>query len=203
MTALTDFIIHFLTAHGGLVTYILVAAILFAESGLLVGFFLPGDSLLIALGLLAPTAHFSLLWLVVAAATGAIVGDSTGYLIGHTLGHSLVSRPDTWYFKKKYVEEAHEYFRRYGPSTLIIARFTPIIRTFVPTVAGISEMEYLKFLLYNVIGGLLWAVTIILGGAYLALHVPTIGQHVALIEGGILVVSVGIGLNHLHGLIKK
>ena len=203
MNALTDLIIHFLTAHGGIVTYVLVAIILFSESGLLIGFFLPGDSLLIALGLLAPSAHFSLPWLVFSAALGAILGDSVGYAIGKSLGHTLLQRPDTWYFKKKYIEEAHAYFQRYGSSTLIIARFTPIIRTFVPTVAGMSEMDYRSFLTYNVIGGVLWAVTIILGGAYLAVHVPVVGQHVTLIEIAVLVVSVGVGLNHLRTLFKK
>ena len=203
MNALTNLIIQFLTGHGGIVTYILVALILFAESGLLIGFFLPGDSLLIALGLLAPSAHFSLLWLIVAAATGAIIGDSTGYLIGKTVGHKLIDRPDTWYFKRAYAKQASEYFQRYGPSTLIIARFTPVVRTFVPTVAGVSTMEYPKFFLFNMVGGVLWAVSIILGGAYLATHVPAIGKNVSLIEGGILVASLVVAANHLRGMVKK
>ncbi|MGW7594287.1 DedA family protein, partial [Streptomyces rubiginosohelvolus] len=135
-----------------------VLAIVFAESGLLIGFFLPGDSLLFTTGLLVTTNVIKQdLWLVcVAVAVAAILGDQAGYLFGRKVGPSLFRRPDSKLFKQENVEKAHEFFEKHGPKSLILARFVPIVRTFTPIIAGVSRMNYRSFIIFNVIGGVLW-----------------------------------------------
>ena len=149
-------------------------AIVFAESGLLVGFFLPGDALLFTAGFFASSPesipeelHLSLLPLVVGVVACAIVGDQVGYLFGRRVGAPLFNRPDSRFFKQQNVEKAHAYFERYGPRTIVLARFVPIVRTFAPIVAGVSNMEYRTFVRWNVIGGVLWGVGVTLLGYFL------------------------------------
>lgn len=203
MDSLNQSLISFLTLHnsgtGILIAYAVIFLILFAESGLLIAFFLPGDSLLIALGVLAPSTHLSLPVMVIVAATAAILGNSTGYAIGHWAGPELLQGKSTKLLKP-YVVRTHEYFERYGKSTLIIARFTPVLRTFVPTIAGISQMNYPAFLLFNAIGSIIWAVTIIVGGFLLAKYVPSVTAHITLIEALILLASITVAVNHLMSM---
>ncbi|SED29667.1 membrane-associated protein [Streptomyces sp. 2131.1] len=146
-----------------------VLVIVFAESGLLIGFFLPGDSLLFTTGLLVTTDKLHTpLWLVcVLVALAAIIGDQVGYLFGRKVGPSLFSRPDSRLFKQENVEKAHEFFEKHGPKSLILARFVPIVRTFTPIIAGVSRMNYRSFIVFNVIGGVLWGVGVTLLGAAL------------------------------------
>lgn len=146
-----------------------VLVIVFAESGLLIGFFLPGDSLLFTTGLLVTTGKLDApLWLAcVLVALAAIIGDQVGYLFGRKVGPSLFNRPDSRLFKQENVEKAHEFFEKYGPKSLILARFVPIVRTFTPIVAGVSRMNYRSFITYNVIGGVLWGAGVTLLGAAL------------------------------------
>jgi membrane-associated protein len=203
MQALNAIIVAYLSGHGVIVAYLAVFAILFAETGLLIGFFLPGDSLLIAVGLLASKTHLSLPVLVIVAATGAILGNTAGYAIGKRFGPAVFNGRNSRFFKKEWVDEAHEYFNRYGKSTLIITRFTPVIRTFIPTIAGVSKMEYGTFFLYNVIGAIAWAAVIILGGNFLSIHFPAISNHITLIELLIIVASLVVGFNHLRTLGKN
>ena len=145
--------------------YLATFLIVFAESGLLIGFFLPGDSLLFTLGLLAAQDHFSITTLIIITALGAIAGDSFGYYLGQRFGPRIFNRENSTLFNHKYVDEAHLFYQRYGRMAVILARFTPIIRTFVPTFAGVAEMNYPLFLGYNVIGGISWSL-ILLGGSY-------------------------------------
>ncbi|MFG2225997.1 DedA family protein [Streptomyces sp. NPDC048644] len=146
-----------------------VLVIVFAESGLLIGFFLPGDSLLFTTGLLVTTNKIDLpLWAVCALVVlAAVLGDQAGYLFGRKVGPSLFKRPDSRLFKQENVEKAHDFFEKYGPKSLILARFVPIVRTFTPIIAGVSRMNYRSFLVFNVIGGTLWGAGVTLLGAAL------------------------------------
>ncbi len=149
------------------VGYIGLIFIVFAETGLLFGFFLPGDSLLVTAGLLASFGHLSVERLLVSLSLAAIIGDAVGFYIGHKLGILLFSKKDSFFFRKKHLEAAQNFYLRHGGKTIIFARFIPIIRTFAPTVAGAARMNYFKFTLFNVFGGLLWVITTVLAGFYL------------------------------------
>jgi membrane-associated protein len=161
-------------------------AIVFAESGLLVGFFLPGDALLFTAGFFAsePSSipdelHLSLVPLIVGIVVAAIAGDQVGYLFGRRVGPALFRRPDSRFFKQQNVDKAREYFDRYGPRTIVLARFVPIVRTFAPIVAGVSGMDYRTFVRWNVIGGLLWGVGVTLLGYWLG-QIDVIAENIEL-----------------------
>ncbi|WP_405624662.1 MULTISPECIES: DedA family protein [unclassified Streptomyces] len=143
--------------------------IVFAESGLLIGFFLPGDSLLFTTGLLITTDQLNFpLWAAIALiCVAAILGDQAGYMFGRKVGPSLFNRPDSRLFKQENVAKAHEFFEKYGPKSLVLARFVPIVRTFTPIIAGVSGMKYRSFLTFNVIGGVLWGAGVTLLGSWL------------------------------------
>ncbi|MEV6614888.1 VTT domain-containing protein [Streptomyces sp. NPDC051051] len=143
--------------------------IVFAESGLLIGFFLPGDSLLFTAGLLITSNQLDFpLWAAIALiCVAAILGDQAGYMFGKKVGPSLFTRPDSRLFKQENVTKAHEFFEKYGPKSLVLARFVPIVRTFTPIIAGVSGMRYRSFLIFNVIGGVLWGAGVTLLGSWL------------------------------------
>lgn len=151
--------------------FLVLAAIVFAESGLLVGFFLPGDSLLFIAGFLATEAggnHLNPIGLVMlVAASMAIVGDQVGYLIGNKLGPTIFNRPKSRLFDPQHVIKAQDFFKKYGARTVILARFVPVVRTFAPVVAGVGDMHYRTFVRYNIIGGLVWGAGIPLLGFFL------------------------------------
>ena len=172
------------------VSYAGIFAILFAESGLLIGLFLPGDSLLITAGLLCAQGSLSVWGVIVAAVLGAVLGDTAGFWIGRRLGPAVFRRPESRFFKPAYVERARSYFERYGVRTLVIARFVPVVRTFVPTMAGVGAMHYPRFFLYNVVGGVLWGVSIPLAGFYLGRLIPNLDRYILLIVGLVLVLSL-------------
>jgi membrane-associated protein len=150
--------------------------IVFAESGLLVGFFLPGDSLLFTAGLLTARGVLNLPVIMIGASLAAIAGDQVGYLIGKRAGPALFKRPDSRLFQQKNVERAHAYFEKNGPKTIILARFLPVIRTFTPVVAGVGRMEYRRFVTFNVIGGVLWGAGVTLLGRILGDTIPDIDK---------------------------
>ena len=164
-------------------------AIVFAESGLLVGFFLPGDSLLFTAGLLASEGTLNFPLILVGCAVAAIVGDQVGFLIGRRAGPALFRRPDSRFFHKKNAERAKEYFEKNGPKTIILARFIPVIRTFAPVVAGVGQMNYRKFVTYNVMGGLLWGCGVTTAGYILGESIPDIDRWLLPIIGVIVAVS--------------
>lgn len=168
-----------------------VLAIVFAESGLLIGFFLPGDSLLFTTGLLVTTDVIKQeLWLVcVAVAVAAIVGDQVGYLFGRKVGPSLFRRPDSKLFKQENVEKAHEFFEKHGPKSLILARFVPIVRTFTPIIAGVSRMNYRSFIIFNIIGGVLWGTGVTLLGSALG-KIDFVHEHIELMLIAIVLLSI-------------
>jgi membrane-associated protein len=142
-------------------------AVVFAESGLLFGFFLPGDSLLFTAGLFAAHGKLNLLVILVGCFVAAVAGDQVGYVFGNRVGPSLFRRPDSRFFKQEYVEKAQGYFDKYGSKTIVLARFVPIVRTFAPIVAGVGSMPYRTFLTFNVLGGAMWAVGVTLLGYFL------------------------------------
>lgn len=143
--------------------------IVFAESGLLIGFFLPGDSLLFTAGLLITSEQLDFpLWAAIALiCVAAILGDQAGYMFGKKVGPSLFTRPDSRLFKQENVVKAHEFFEKYGPKSLVLARFVPVVRTFTPIIAGVSGMRYRSFLTFNVLGGILWGAGVTLLGSWL------------------------------------
>ncbi|MCX4512384.1 VTT domain-containing protein [Streptomyces sp. NBC_01619] len=168
-----------------------VLIIVFAESGLLIGFFLPGDSLLFTTGLLVTTGVIKQpLWMVcVLVVLAAIIGDQVGYLFGRKVGPSLFNRPDSKLFKQENVEKAHDFFEKYGPKSLVLARFVPIVRTFTPIVAGVSRMNYRSFITFNIIGGVLWGAGVTLLGAALG-KVDFVHKNIEAILIAIVLISV-------------
>ncbi|WP_034216959.1 DedA family protein [Actinoplanes subtropicus] len=169
-----------------------ILAIVFAESGLLIGFFLPGDSLLFTAGLLVAGGtylHVPLWLLCLLAAGAAVAGDQAGYAFGRRFGPGLFRRPDSRLFKQENLVRAHGFFYKYGARSLILARFVPVVRTFTPIVAGAVRMHYRTFVLYNVIGGALWATGVTTLGYFLG-QVAFVRDHIELILIGIVAVSV-------------
>ena len=165
-------------------------AIVFVESGLLVGFFLPGDSLLFTAGLLSAAGTMPPLWvLLITIPLAAIAGDQVGYAIGRRAGPAVFRRPDSRLFRQEYVDKAQGYFERYGARTIVIARFVPIIRTFVPVMAGVSRMQYKTFVVYNAIGALLWGVGVTLLG-YLLGQVQFVHDNIEPILIAIVAISL-------------
>ena len=177
--------------------YVGLTLIIFAETGLLVGFFLPGDSLLVTAGLLAADPAFGLnVWLLGLILTAAaIVGDTVGYHVGKATGPRIFTRENSLFFHKDHLLKAQAFYEKHGGKTIIIARFMPIVRTFAPVVAGVGQMRYASFLAYNVVGGVLWIWSMLLTGFVLAKTVPGVAKHV---EKVILVV---VFLSILPGII--
>jgi membrane-associated protein len=169
--------------------------VVFAESGLLVGFFLPGDSLLFTAGFFASgpssvseTLHLPLLPLLIGCLVAAIAGDQVGYLFGRKVGPALFRRPESRLFKPENVERAKEYFDRYGAKTIVLARFVPVVRTFAPIVAGVSHMNYRTFVTYNIVGGSLWAIGVTLLGFFLG-QVDVVEQNLEIAILAIVAIS--------------
>ena len=165
-------------------------AIVFAESGLLIGFFLPGDSLLFTAGLLASQGKLNLPVILVGCFVAAVAGDQVGYAFGRRVGPALFRRPESRLFKHENVEKAQSYFERYGVKTIVLARFVPVVRTFAPIVAGVGKMEYRTFVRFNVIGGLLWGVGVTMLGYILGDTVPDIDKYLLPVIAGIVLLSV-------------
>jgi membrane-associated protein len=169
-----------------------ILVIVFAESGLLIGFFLPGDSLLFTTGLLVSDGKYisQPLWLVCLLLwTAAVLGDQVGFLFGRKVGPSLFNRPDSRFFKRENVDKAHEFFEKYGPRSIVLARFVPIVRTFTPIVAGVARMRYRTFVVYNVVGGFLWACGVTLLGHSLG-QVRFVRDNIEFILIAIVLISV-------------
>jgi membrane-associated protein len=189
---------HFLYDVQGLIQRggtLLVCVIVFIETGFFVGFFLPGDSLLVTAGIVAAAGLLPLGWLLVLVSLCAIAGDQVGYWIGRKAGQALYRREDALLFKKRHVERAHNFYETYGGKTVILARFVPIVRTFCPPVAGAAQMAYGRYLIYDIFGGFFWVGSMILGGYFLGSVVPNIGQRIH------WVIAVVVFLSLLPGII--
>ena len=168
----------------------LICGIVFVETGFFVGFFLPGDSLLVTAGIFAAADVLPLRWLLLPVMACAIVGDQIGYWIGRTAGPALYRREDSFFFRRSHLQRAHEFYEKYGGRAVIPARFVPIVRTFCPPVSGAAEMPYGRYLLYDIFGGICWVGAMILGGFFLGRSVPNIGSRIHYVIAVVVVVSV-------------
>ena len=160
-------ILDFLLGRGIVLTYLALIGIIFAETGLAVGFFLPGDSLLVVAGLFAAAGKLNVLILLTTLFVAAVVGDAVGYYSGLKLGPRIFSRQKSMIFRPSHLQKAQEFYEKYGGKTIIIARFVPIVRTFAPIVAGAAQMPYRQFVMFNLLGGFLWVFSMILAGYFL------------------------------------
>lgn len=176
-----------LIAWGGAAAII---AIVFAETGLLVGFFLPGDSLLVSAGLVASQGVLNVYWLGLAAAAAAVVGDAVGFSIGHAAGPRIFTREDSRWFNRRHLLHAHAFYEKHGGKTIILARFMPVIRTFAPVVAGAADMRYRDFAAYNVVGAIAWVWGMLLIGYGLGHYIPGVGSHIDAVITAVVVISI-------------
>lgn len=173
-----------------IIGYLGIAAIVFAESGLLIGFFLPGDSLLFTAGFLASQDVFDIRLLVLLTFVMAVVGDSVGYAFGYKIGRRLFHRKESIFFHPDHLIRAEKFYEKHGKKTIVLARFMPVVRTFAPIVAGIGSMNYKTFLAYNLIGGFLWAVCIPLTGYFLGSVIPDVDKYLLPIILLIIIASI-------------
>jgi membrane-associated protein len=185
-----DKLIHLLsTVLGGPLGYAMLIAIVFAETGLLMGFFLPGDSLLFTVGVVAGAGHLDIVMVNILLMIAAVVGDGVGYYLGRQTGPAIFSRPDSRFFKQEYLHRTQEFYRKHGGKTIIYARFVPIVRTFAPFIAGVGKMEYSRFLSFNIFGGIGWVFSMTMAG-YLLGGIPLIQRNFEKVVLGIVFVSV-------------
>ena len=175
-----------LIAWGG---YVGLTIIVFCETGLLAGFFLPGDSLLVTAGLVAAQGKLDIFLLNGLLMAAAVIGDSVGYMIGRYVGPRIFNKEESFFFHKKHLDRTREFFEKHGGKTIIIARFVPIVRTFAPTVAGVGRMSYRRFISYNVFGGVLWVLSMTSVGYFLGKTIPNVEKHLHLIIAIVIFVS--------------
>lgn len=200
LKTIADLILHldkhlaYLIQHFGVWSYAVLFAIIFAETGLVVTPFLPGDSLLFAVGAFSATGSFNVLWIFGILCAAAIIGDSVNYAAGKFIGEKIF-KEDARILKKEYLEKTHKFYEKYGGKTIVIARFVPIVRTFAPFVAGVGKMNYLYFFTYNVVGGILWVGSFVFGG-YLFGNIPIIKNNFT------VVIFIIIFLSILPGIIE-
>jgi len=171
-----------------------MTAVIFSETGLMVGFFLPGDSLLVTAGVFAAAGAFDIVWLNVPLILAAIVGDTVGYWIGRQAGPALFNRPRSRFFNPAHLRRAHDFYEKHGGKTIIVARFMPIVRTFAPVVAGMGRMDYRRFVAFNVFGGIGWVLSMTLTGFYLG-HFAWVRKNIE------IVILIVVFLSILPGII--
>jgi len=184
---------HIIQAGGILI----VALIVFAESGLLIGFFLPGDTLLFGAGLAASQGDISLIALIIATIVAAVLGDNVGYSIGRRMGKKVFTKDDGILFRKEYIETAEKFYEKHGGKTIILARFTPIVRTFAPVVAGASNMPRRRFMSFNIIGGVVWGAGMPLLGYFLGKRIPGLDKYMELVILSVVGLSILIAVGHI------
>ena len=183
----------------GVLTYIILFCIIFAETGFVITPFLPGDSLIFAAGAFAAIGLFDFKLVLVLLIGAAILGDTVNYEIGRHIGRRILAKKANRFIKKEYIEKTNEYYKKYGGKTIVLARFIPIVRTFAPFVAGVGDMVYKKFITYNAIGGILW-VTLIVCLGYFFGNIPVVAHNFTFVTLGIIVVSL---LPAIYEITKK
>lgn len=177
--------------------YLGVFTIVFLESGLLIGFFFPGDSLLFTAGFLASQGFLDIKILIAGCFIAAVTGDSIGYLIGKKLGPKIFTKDNSLFFNKKHLQSAQKFYDKHGGKTIILARFVPVIRAFAPVVAGAGKMNYKRFVAFNLVGGVLWAIGVTFAGYYLGSMIPDVDKYLLPIVGLIIIASILPGLHHM------
>jgi len=181
--------LDFIIKTFGAWTYLLLFGIIFAETGLVVTPFLPGDSLLFVVGAFAAVGSFNLLWVFMVLFLAAVIGDTVNYAVGKLIGKKLIEKTNHRLIKKEYIEKTHKFYEKYGGKTIILARFVPIIRTFAPFVAGIGAMSYFKFVIFNIAGALLWVGIFVFGGYFFG-NFPVVKENFSIVILIIIFVSV-------------
>ena len=196
MGTIIDYVLHLdkhlsvVLENVGLWSYLLFFAIIFAETGLVVTPFLPGDSLVFTLGTLAATGSLNIGWLFVILSVAAILGDSANYAVGKYFGSIILNKKQgAWFLKKEHLDRTHRFYEKYGSKTIVLARFVPIVRTFAPFVAGVGRMSYSRFLTYNMAGGLLWIALFVFGGYFFG-NIPIIKKNFGLVIIAIIIISM-------------
>jgi membrane-associated protein len=179
---------------GGL---LLIAAIIFAESGMFVGFFFPGDTLLLTAGIFAAQGHLPIVLTILVIALAAIAGDNVGYHIGKRYGRKLFSKPDGIVFRQAYVERAEKFYERWGSRTMLIAHFVPVVRTFAPPVAGVAKMNYKQFFFFDAIGIIAWSISVTMIGYWFGTKIPNVDHYIILAVGGVMIFTLGPTFYHL------
>lgn len=193
--------VEHLIQSGGL---LLIAAIVFAESGLLIGFFLPGDTLLLSAGVFAAQGKLPLFWLILIIVLAAIAGDNVGYSIGRRMGRRVFSKQEGILFHKENLVRAQEFYERHGGKTIVLARFVPVVRTFAPVVAGVGKMPRRRFMFFNVFGGLFWGVGVTLLGYFVGTKIPDIDKYILPTIMVVTVLTFGPAIFHLlHSPINR
>ena len=188
---------HFLSDVRGLIQWggaLLVCIIVFVETGLFFGFFLPGDSLLVTAGVLAAGGFLDLASLLILVSLCAIAGDQLGYLIGRQAGQALYQREDSLFFRKRHLERAHDFYERYGGKTIVLARFVPIVRTFSAPVAGAARMNYRRFFFIDIFGGVLWVWSMVLIGYMVGSAIPNVDRHIHIVILVVVLLSILPGI---------
>lgn len=183
-----------LIQSGGL---LVIALIVYAESGMMVGFFLPGDTLLLSAGVLAASGQFPIELTVAVIALAAVLGDNTGYIIGRTMGRRLFKKKDGIIFRQEYVQKAEKFYEKHGAKTLLIAHYVPIVRSFAPLVAGVGKMNRTQFFMYDLIGASSWAILITLLGYWFGSRIPDLDKYIAPVVLAVMVISFGPMVWHI------
>jgi membrane-associated protein len=189
-----------LIQSGGL---LLIAAIVFAESGMFIGFFFPGDTLLLSAGVFAAQGKLSLTAVIVMVAVAAIAGDNTGYHLGRRYGRRLFRKPDGIVFRQEYVHRAENFFARFGNKAMLLAHFVPVVRTFAPAVAGVANMPRKQFIIFDAIGDIAWATIVTLIGYWFGTKIPNIDRYILLAVTGVMVFTLGPSFYHLYIAMRK
>ncbi|ERI90633.1 SNARE-like domain protein [Clostridiales bacterium oral taxon 876 str. F0540] len=184
-----DKYLNLLVQQYGMLTYLILFLIIFMETGLVVTPFLPGDSMLFAAGAIAAMGAMNIFTLLIVVYIAAVLGDTVNYHIGKKIGNKILEKEDIRFINKEYLKKAQTFYGKHGSMTIVLARFIPIIRTFAPFVAGIGEMNYTKFIPYNMLGGGLW-VTLFLGGGYFFGNLPFIEKHFSYVLIAIIIISI-------------
>lgn len=195
------FDVSHLIQAGGL---LLIAAIIFGESGMFIGFFFPGDTLLLTAGVFAAQGKLPLLWTILVIAAAAIAGDNVGYHIGKRYGRRLFRKPDGLIFRQEYIQRAEQFYERFGARTVLIAHFVPIVRTFVPPVAGVAKMNYRQFVIFDALGDTAWAAIVTLIGYWFGTKIPNIDHYILLAVAAVMIITLGPTIYHLsRALLEK
>lgn len=183
---------------------LLIGLIIFGESGMFIGFFFPGDTLLLTAGVFAGQGKLWLPGILMVVSVAAILGDNTGYHIGRRFGRRLFRKPDSLFFRQEYVQQAEAFYEKYGSKTMLFAHFLPVIRTFAPVVAGIGRMEYVKFMIFDAIGDIAWAVIVTLIGYKFGAKIPNVDHYVLLAVAAVIVFTLGPTFYHVaKALLEK
>jgi membrane-associated protein len=189
-----------LIQSGGL---LLIAIIVFAESGMFVGFFFPGDTLLLTAGIFAAQGKLSLAAVIIVVTLAAIAGDNLGYFIGKRYGRKLFEKEDGIFFSRHHLRQAEAFFERFGNKTMMLSHFVPVVRTFAPPVAGAAEMPRRKFVPYDAIGCTSWAVAVTLVGYWFGTKIPDIDRYILIAVAAVMIITLGPSLLHVHKAVRK